>query len=599
MKLLGALALLYVLAPLNSPPRPFFAVEHRDGKWWFSNEGKPFWSFGVDCVDLGTEPSKVKADNPAYSGLKVYPNQTAWAKASLGQLRSWGFNTLGGWCDVDALKRGGSGRMLPYTMVLHLGAYDRAPWHDLYSNQMEMAIVGAAKAQIPDVANDPNLIGYFTDNELGWWDDTLFSSYLAMPSEAPGHKKIVEFLESFYGHSLRRLQEDWILDLRSDQSSNGPDPNTQPVYSKETTTFNQLHKMYLRPEGSGRKAIKSWAGQLAGRYYKLVHDAIRRYDTKHLILGDRYCQYFSLPVAQAAAPYLDVVSTNYGADWNDGSICHFYLDTLHRGTLKPLIITEFYMCARENRSGNKNDSDGFPVVATQKQRAAAFSRYVRSVASLPYMLGAHWFQYTDEPGKGRGDGENYDMGLVDISGRPYEAITAAAKSLKPARIHARGMTPPEVNAIPTAPAKPLEGFKAWDRVRGFISADTKLPVADLYAAWKPEGLYLGFYAMDYSDPSLYVGKKIPESERQKAVVHLPGGREVSIRYGGDRPPRIDGSGVVAKEQGGLKSSLEVLIPSACFTEGRLGKGHKLLIDAECWTTGRAEHMSWKRRVTLR
>jgi hypothetical protein len=61
--------------------------------------------------------------------------------------------------------------------------------------------------------------------------------------------------------------------------------------------------------------LKSEAGrkellQLAGRYYKVTHDAIRRYDKNHLILGDRYEARARLPeeVVKAAMPYVDVLS---------------------------------------------------------------------------------------------------------------------------------------------------------------------------------------------------------------------------------------------------------------------------------------------------
>jgi hypothetical protein len=57
---------------------------------------------------------------------------------------------------------------------------------------------------------------------------------------------------------------------------------------------------------AGRKELL----QLAGRYYKVTHDAVRRYDKNHLILGDRYEARAPLPeeVIKAAMPYVDVLS---------------------------------------------------------------------------------------------------------------------------------------------------------------------------------------------------------------------------------------------------------------------------------------------------
>ena len=57
---------------------------------------------------------------------------------------------------------------------------------------------------------------------------------------------------------------------------------------------------------TGRRAL----GELAGRYYRVTHDAVRRYDPHHLILGDRYEAAAPLPdeVVLAALPYVDVLS---------------------------------------------------------------------------------------------------------------------------------------------------------------------------------------------------------------------------------------------------------------------------------------------------
>lgn len=39
----------------------------------------------------------------------------------------------------------------------------------------------------------------------------------------------------------------------------------------------------------------------------------------------------------------------------------------------------------------------------------------------------HWFQYRDHPLLGRGDGEAYQIGFVDVCDRPYPELTRAAR----------------------------------------------------------------------------------------------------------------------------------------------------------------------------
>ena len=75
---------------------------------------------------------------------------------------------------------------------------------------------------------------------------------------------------------------------------------------------------------------------LARRYYKTTHEAIRRYDKNHLILGDRYEA--NAPIAhevvEAALPYVDVLSFQ---DFRD-PVTH--LDEWHNKTGKPVLLAD-------------------------------------------------------------------------------------------------------------------------------------------------------------------------------------------------------------------------------------------------------------------
>ena len=47
-------------------------------------------------------------------------------------------------------------------------------------------------------------------------------------------------------------------------------------------------------------------------------------------------------------------------------------------------------------------------------------------ASHPCGVGAHWFQYNDQFCLGRYDGENYQIGMVDICMQPHPELMEAA-----------------------------------------------------------------------------------------------------------------------------------------------------------------------------
>ena len=55
--------------------------------------------------------------------------------------------------------------------------------------------------------------------------------------------------------------------------------------------------------------------------------------------------------------------------------------------------------------------------------------YIEGALRNPALVGAHWFQYLDEPTTGRFDGENYQVGFVDICDRPYPEMVAASRAI--------------------------------------------------------------------------------------------------------------------------------------------------------------------------
>jgi hypothetical protein len=44
-------------------------------------------------------------------------------------------------------------------------------------------------------------------------------------------------------------------------------------------------------------------------------------------------------------------------------------------------------------------------------------------------VGTHWFQFSDQPFTGRFDGENYQIGFVDVCDTPNPEIISAARDV--------------------------------------------------------------------------------------------------------------------------------------------------------------------------
>jgi len=217
------------------------------------------------------------------------------------------------------------------------------------------------------------------------------------------------------------------------------------------------------------------------------------------------------------------------------------------------------MCATENASGDPNSVKAFPIVETQAQRAAAFATDIRQMAQVPWVVGAHWFQFYDEPPAGRGDGEDCNMGLIDIHGGVYGGMVRAAAAAHPGEVHAQ-VRPKTAAGIPHAPQDPMSGLKGWERERGFIPPASGFPFADLYACADSQALYLGLHEMEYMDPSIYPGFVAPKSELPCWTVSVNGCVPIHVRFLGKAKPSVDRSGIALTANPNLKTSLMLKIP---------------------------------------
>lgn len=568
-------------------PAPF-AVQQSSGQWWLvTPTGHRFFSSGVCCVTPGETWLEYDPKKPAYAAWRQYPTATAWADSTLERLHAWGFTTIGGWSEYEALKR--SSRMdMPYTLVLHLGASSGAPWWDMWDPKIIAAMRDAAKRQILPVRGDPRLLGYYTDNELGWWNGPLFTMTLEQSPHSEQRRRLIHMLRQDYADDWAKLQQDFI-----------------PQGAASFAALERKGSLLLRPGGAGIERIQHFATLLAERYYALVHQIVREFDPRGLLLGDRYQSFYYPEVARASHDFVDVVSTNLNPGWKDGTIPRFFLSTLYALAKRPVMVGEFYMTSSQNRSGNKNSSSGFPVVSTQQERADGFVRALTAMAQTPYVVGADWFQYSDEPTLGRGDGENYNMGLVDIEDRPYEELTAASAHLDRVALHAatRPQRPDVRGGVPPAPAaplahwKPMEAMVDWDRERGFVPPRTPDPMADLYLCWGPDAVYLGVYAKDVIEASCYPEKRLPEVDRAEWTVSIEDSKHpLSLRVGAGRPPDVHDPGIEVVDttaaENGVYHVVAVRLPAALFGKQRLQAGDTIRLEATYQTASRAEKVAW-------
>ena len=158
-------------------------------------------------------------------------------------------------------------------------------------------------------------------------------------------------------------------------------------------------------------------------YFKACKEAITAAAPGKLYLG---CRFKGLrnsdALWNAAARWCDVISVNsyvnsvavftdgnYAAPKFDRPVLHseFHFGTMHRGMF----------------------SAGLCPVGDQCERGRNYRRVVEGALRHPLFVGSHWFQYRDQPLVGRGDGENYQIGFVDVCDRPYQKLVEATRTI--------------------------------------------------------------------------------------------------------------------------------------------------------------------------
>lgn len=582
------LLLWMVVGGLNStsaePPR----VLQRDGFWWLAGpDGRPFFSRGVCCVNPGLSRTDYDPQNPAYAYWRQFASLTNWASSTEARLRSWNMTTLGAWSELPIPSENRSAPGLWRTPVLHLGSSAGVPWYDLWDEKVLKRVDDLAREQILHWREHPNLLGYYSDNELGWWNAALFKATLHQPASSGQRQRLVQLLRTRYDHDWKRLLQDF-----------------EPEHTEGWADLEQHGVLHLRPGGRGIPVLREFLSLLAHRYYEVMEQTIRRYDSRALILGDRYQSFFYPEVARAAAAHVDVISSNLNAQWDDGTFLRCYLQTLHELTGKPVLVSEYYLAAQENRSGNRNDQGVFPVVATQVERARGAARTLTEASRYPFVVGADWFQWSDEPRHGRTDGENFNFGLVDLEDRPYRQLTEALAAVKTGL--GERMVQPRSDArqgIPPAPKDPGGNFEPgqallrWDRERGWVPAATPFPLADLYVCWDREFLYLGVYSLDIVEDAFYRDRNIPKSARALWTVGINGAPAVEARLGSGREAIVNQPEILVKNLSGWNLNVRniafMAVPASRWGAKSLKVGQTIELTCSLSTHGQADRIEWK------
>ena len=117
-----------------------------------------------------------------------------------------------------------------------------------------------------------------------------------------------------------------------------------------------------------------------------------------------------------------IVATSFAAGLNvyATEVNRKTMEEIYRVTGRPILVGEFHFGVP-----GRGLAAGLVQVRDQAERGIAYRYYVEQAAAFPAFIGSSWFQWIDQPCTGRMDGENYNIGLVDVTDRPYPELVAA------------------------------------------------------------------------------------------------------------------------------------------------------------------------------
>lgn len=593
MRALVFLALFWALVP--GAEAGFYRLKTSRGVWWLEDpSGKRTLSLGVNGVDPGVKMAAYDPGNPEYCALRYHPSIEKWRSVAGGRLKKWGFGMLG------AGSGGEMAKTFPYFVALDLGHAAGMPYGDP-SGAAARSKYREAVAPLAKLKNDEMLVGYFLDGQIGWWDEVVFLQTLkAASAKDPNKAKLAELLGRAYRKDVKRLNEE--LDL-----------------SPQPKKFEDIQGAFRRAGfrlGKRPLVVEEYLEWLAEEFYRSATEELRRVDSNHLVFSDRYGGYASQPVARSAGKYVDAIALNCDSLAPQGWASPFRLESLARVARKPILVSEFYFAATENRSGDRNSMGTFMTVGSQAERAAGASALATSLIRFPCVVGYHWFRWADQrPGEENrpATGEDFNMGLVDLKDGVYTELAGALGRANAEAETVHGSWPatagmarsPQGLLMGRMPGLPVvDGSlsewalgRAW--VPGVMSAAPFERFGDLYLGWLPEGLAVAVAYEDYRARQRDADSPEADSERltigfgydndRPVVFTLKGIQErkdpdnaksafrapevLAVRGGVPFP--AEGRFQVGQEVRGTQRVVEIFLPAALFRREKLEAGEIL------------------------
>jgi len=360
----------------------FFRTEKVNGKWWLVDpDGRLFFSHGVDCVGVGS----------GRTGVTFRENYFSWLPEKDDPVfgKFWGRCT---WPAAHGFYKDPA--HLPYDNFCFATANLRrkygAEWKATYIDRAHRrlrawglnTIANWSWSEIYSLGRTPYTLCLGTGgtprlkDSKGWW------GALPDPFNPEFEKKFRERARA----AAKTMRDDpWCVGVFVD---------------------NEL----------------SWNGEarmeaVSEQYFSTIRRVLREELPNHIYLGCRIAWGTDV-IYRAAARHCDVVSVNI---YNRRPV----RDLPSGAEDKPMINGEFHFGALDRGMFHT----GLVATRDQDERAQCYRDFVNACLDHPRLVGTHWFQWQDQAITGRFDGENYQIGFLNVADVPYPELVQAARDV--------------------------------------------------------------------------------------------------------------------------------------------------------------------------
>ncbi len=360
-------------------------------------DGHGFFSLGVVHISAIAQKSEIDVFTEKYGRDWQKVGNAAWAN-----LTAWGFNSAG-YGAPRPLRQ-----MAPYiadsfTEKASNFLPDSAFFYpDVFDPDVRRETRKKIRLMCEKEKGNPNLIGfYWTDTPQ--WDlkrsrkkrgTDWVSSIRALPANAPGKKRYVEFLLSRYESAKETAETYGLIAVSVDGLLQG--------------NFQEIDWGVPKIAEDDREFLRL----IAREHYRTLGEETRKHAPKSLIFGERYlmCDHPD-EVIEEALPYIDALAIQPSGSEFDGD----FFDRLHKQTGKPILLCD-HQCSFATPEYSKTM---WKQLESEEAVGKAYQRYVLDAVERPYILGYHRCQYIDRFAAHPGV---LKQGLLRHDETPYETL---------------------------------------------------------------------------------------------------------------------------------------------------------------------------------